>query len=188
MTGFHKRKLQRKKQAKEQLERDLKEERKRLKSEAKESYKKLVVSHRPIPELETLLKEEYEEDDVTVRVEELSTLDIAQKSHWIGENKVKYESSSEEEEVEEENEEIPGMALKPTKKKVATVKEAQKFDSERDVKKLLKKEATSKVKKSKVFQMKNKIEKQKQKKKSLQMKKERMRFRSGRNKSKHKKV
>lgn len=169
LTGFHKRKLQRKKEAREKLERDLKEERKRLKTEAKESYKKLVVSHRPIPELETLLKEEYEEDDATVRIEELSTNVIAKENNWIGANQAIHEEVEDEEE-----EEVPGMELSVKKKK--KTEEKTKFDSERDVKRLLKKEATAKVKKSKVFQMKNKMESRKQKKKSMQDKKQRMKL------------
>lgn len=51
LTGFRKRKLQRKKQATEVLEQQLKEERKRIRLEAKHAYKKLVVTNRDIPEL-----------------------------------------------------------------------------------------------------------------------------------------
>ncbi|XP_019870994.2 nucleolar protein 12 [Aethina tumida] len=179
LTGFHKRKLQRKKYAKEKLEKELKEERKRLKQEAKESYKKLVVSHRPIPEVENLLKEEYEDDDMTVSVVELSTNDIAKKNNWIGANQPKYESSDDEQEEEnedEDKEEIPGMELKSkSKQKLKVVKE--KFESQLQIKRTLKKQATKNVQKSKVFQMKNKLERQKQKKKSMQMKKQRMKIR-----------
>ncbi|XP_044272774.1 nucleolar protein 12 [Tribolium madens] len=163
LTGFHKRKLQRKKEAREKLERELKEERKRLKTEAKESYKKLVVSARPIPELETLLKEEYEDEDATVRIEELSTDVIAKESNWIGANQPICEN--------EEESEVPGMDLKQRDTKVT-----RKFDSERDVKRLLKKEATKKVQKSKVFQMKTKIEGQKQRKKARRENKQKMKL------------
>ncbi|RZC32906.1 nucleolar protein 12 [Asbolus verrucosus] len=177
LTGFHKRKLQRKKEAREKLELELKNERKRLKTEAKESYKKLVVSSRSIPELETLLQEQYEDDDVTVKIEELSTNNIALQSNWIGANQPKYEKSDCE---DEETEEIPGMELTERKKREKVAE--QKFNSERDVKRLLKKEATKKVKKSKVFQMKNKIEKQKQKKKSMQLKKQRIKLKEKKSK------
>lgn len=51
LTGFRKRKLQRKKKAQEDLEVQLKVERKRIRLEAKDALKKLVVSHRDIPEL-----------------------------------------------------------------------------------------------------------------------------------------
>lgn len=178
LTGFHKRKLQRKKEAKENFEKDLKAERKRIKSEAKESYKKLVVSHKPIPELEDLLSEKHENEDVTVKIVELSTNDIAKQSNWIGANQPKYEEEIEESDNEEQPvSEIPGMELKrkplPSKKE----KEVIKFNSEKDIKKALKKEATKNVKKSKVFQKKNQMESKKQRKKSMQMKKQRMKIR-----------
>lgn len=177
LSGFHKRKLQRKKEAKEKFEKDLKEERKRIKAEAQESYKKMVLSHKPIPELENLLSEEYEEDDANVKVVELSTDEIAKKFHWIGANKP---ISIENEEVTENSEfveECPGMELKAKKKIVAKNPENKvQFESEKDLKRALKKQATKTVKKSKVFQKKNKLEQQKQKKKSLQMKKQRMKI------------
>lgn len=132
------------------------------------------MSHRDIPELENLLSNEYEEDDVTVKVVELSANDIAKQNNWIGANQPKYESDGEEEDDEgtsEHAEEIPGMELtaKPIKaeKKVSN----KKFQSEKQVKKELKKQATKNVQKSKVFQKKNKLERQKQKKQSLKAKK-----------------
>ncbi|KAL1494004.1 hypothetical protein ABEB36_009679 [Hypothenemus hampei] len=172
LTGFRKRKLQRKKQAQEKLEKELKEERKRLKAEAKESYKKLVVSHRDIPELENLLSTEYEEDDVTVKVTELSTNEIAKQNNWIGANQPKYESDDDINESNDSNEqveEVPGMelTLKSNKIKKEPVK---KFESEKQLKKELKKQATKNIKKSKVFQKKNKIEQRKQKKQAIKTK------------------
>lgn len=178
LTGFHKRKLQRKKHAQETLEKELKEERKRLKADAKESYKKLVISHRPIPELEELLADEYEDDEVKVKVVELSAFD---GDNRIGPNKPIRDVSQDDEDdgdEEEEEEQAPGMELKRKPEKKASKAEAQEkvgeFKTERDVKKVLKKQATRNVKKSKVFQMKNKIESRKQKKKSMQLKKERI--------------
>lgn len=170
LTGFHKRKLQRKKYAREKFEKELKEERKRLKAEAKNSYKKLVVSQRTIPELETLLKEEYKDDLATVRIEELCTADIAKDSNWVGENKLTFVKP--EEESEEDEESVPGMEIKPKKKKIDQPK--PQFETERDLKKLLKKEATKKVKNSKVFKLKNKLEKRKQQKNSNRIKKQRI--------------
>lgn len=143
------------------MQQQLKEERKRLKAEAKESYKKLLVSSRPIPEVEELLKEEYEEDNVTVKVVELSANKPVEAS----------ESEEEEEQCEEESE-VPGMELKPKKK----TEEKKVFRSHKDVKKELKRQATKNVQKSKVFQKKNKVERQKQKKKSVQQKKLNERF------------
>ncbi|XP_066248136.1 nucleolar protein 12 [Euwallacea similis] len=174
LTGFRKRKLQRKKHAQEKLELELKEERKRLKAEAKESYKKLVVSHRDIPELQKYLPStEYEEDDVTVKLVELSASDIAKQNNWIGANEPKYEleEDSDGDAKEDEVDKIPGMELSPktTKVKKEILRE---FQTEKQIKKELKKQATRKVQKSKVFQRKNKLEQQKQKKKSFKTKKQ----------------
>lgn len=147
----------------------------------------MVLSHKPIPELENLLSEEYEEEDVNVKVVELSTDDLAKKCHWIGANKpitrVEEETNLEEEILDVE--ECPGMELKarkaPTKSKTENT---LMFESEKDIKKALKKQATKTVKKSKIFQMKNKLEQKKQKKKSLKMKKQRLKLRD--KKSHHK--
>lgn len=164
MSGFHKRKLQRKKKAQEELQQQLKEERKRLKTEAKESYKKLLVSSRPIPEVEELLKEEYEEDNVTVKVVEL----CANQPANINESR----DDEQEEEMQCEESEVPGMDLKPRSKS----EEKKVFRNDKDIKKALKKQATKNVQKSKVFQKKHKLERQKQKKKSLQQKKQNAKF------------
>lgn len=180
MTGFHKRKLQRKKEAKEKFEKELKEERKRIKNEAKESYKKMILSHKPIPELENLLSEEYEDENVNVKVVELSTDAIAKKCNWIGANTpIVNDEEEEASEVEiSDIEECPGMELEEKKISIKPSTKGSKleFRSEKDVKKALKKQATKTVKKSKVFQMKNKLEQQKQKKKSLKMKKQRLKL------------
>lgn len=171
LTGFHKRKLLRKKQAQELFEKELKEERKRLKANAKESYKKLIVSHRDIPEFENLLHEEYEDDDVTVKVVELNANNIAKKNNWIGINQPKYENNSSNSNSEEEDDknEIPGMELKAPKPKKKVVE--KKFNNEKEFKKQLKKQATKNIKKSKVFQRKNKLEQLKQLKHSQKQKK-----------------
>lgn len=190
LSGFHKRKLQRKKEAKDKFENDLKQERKRIKAEAKESYKKMVLSHKAIPELENLLSQEYEEEDANVKVVELSTDAIAKKYHWIGANKPitrdEKEPLSENENIEE-TEECPGMEFN-VKKKTPSNKTEQKsqFESEKDVKRALKKQAVKTVKKSKVFQMKNKLEQQKQKKKSFKLKRQRIKLREKKSYGPHK--
>ena len=56
--------------------------------QARESYKKLVVSHRPIPELEHIISQNYELENHSVNITELSTSDLAEKNNWIGFNKV----------------------------------------------------------------------------------------------------
>lgn len=177
LTGFHRRKLQRKKEAQEKFDKQLKEERKRIKREGIESYKKLVVSHRTIPELENLLSEQYEDDEVTVKITELSTNEIAKQNNWIGHNQPKYETDEDSKGDDEESEEelVPGMELNIKENKhlpKEKVESADKFKSHKDVKKVLRKEATKKVKKSKIFQRKNKVEQVKQRKKALLKRKE----------------
>ncbi|KAK9888349.1 hypothetical protein WA026_000604 [Henosepilachna vigintioctopunctata] len=191
LTGFHKRKMQRKKQAKEKFEKELKEEKKKIKSEARESYKKLVVSHRPIPELQHLLEEEYEDENSTVKIVELSTNEIAKQNNWIGANAPIYASDVDDDDdetvTEKPIESMPGMELNNKKTSLGNkiVTEKQKFNSEKDIKKKVKKIATKTVQKSKIFQMKNKIERQKQKKKSMRQRrlkdkmKEKSKFKNG---------
>ncbi|XP_069696865.1 nucleolar protein 12-like isoform X2 [Periplaneta americana] len=159
LTGFHKRKLQRKKKAQEEFEQQLKEERKRLQLEARESYKKLVVSHRPIPELENLASKKYELENHSVNITELSASDLAEKNLWIGTSKVIYEDESSEnnDQKDTQKDELTRLKLKTPK----------------DVKKILKKNAKKQVQKSKTFKLKNKLERQKNKKESLKKKKKR---------------
>ncbi|KAF6201233.1 hypothetical protein GE061_005680 [Apolygus lucorum] len=177
LTGFHKRKLQRKKKAKEELQELLKAEKKRIKLEAKEQYKKLVHSYKPIPELEEQFAKEYDVEDTTVSVLELDTDLLAETNFLIGRNRgqiedteIKEEEDEGESDPEEQNEEMPGMSLKdkkPEKKKTETKKEPPKvLKTKKEIKKDLKKQSTKTVKKSRVFQKLNEIHTLKQKKKS----------------------
>ncbi|XP_025829597.1 nucleolar protein 12 [Agrilus planipennis] len=175
LCGFRKRKLQRKQKAQEELKKQLKEEKKRLKAEAKECYKTLVKSYKPVPEVEHLLLQEYEEDEVNVKVLELSTSEIAKHNNWIGPNCIKYEDEENEQNNIETHsevlEEIPGMELQSKQNRATTKASKVAFSSEKDLKKTLKKQATKNIKNSKVFQKKGNIERMKQKKKALQQKK-----------------
>lgn len=94
------------------------------------------TSFAPI-ELEGQLKEEeYDTENVTVQIVELSTDEIAKSNNWIGANKPVYEgeqSSGNEEssaEDEEEEEEIPGFTVSSTKskKKITNKKEKSNND------------------------------------------------------------
>lgn len=157
------------------MEKQLKEERKRLKSEAKESYKKLVVSHRPIPEIENFLVEEQENDNVKVKIEEISFNRIAEENNWIGANRPSTynEQDGDNSECEEQKEEeLPGMELRQTSNKVAGQSKTSSVPvtSKKDVKRILKKQATKNMQKSKVFQQKSAIERSKQKKSALKQK------------------
>lgn len=147
----------------------------------------MVVSHKPIPELEHLFANEYEDDDVNIKVTELSTSEIAKHNNWIGENKPMYDNESSDEcIVEEDGDEnaqlVPGMDVERKASGKTEKKIKQTFKTEKDVKRILKKQATKNVQKSKPFQMKNKMERQKQKKKSFKEKKERIKFRKEKDK------
>ncbi|XP_054284532.1 nucleolar protein 12-like [Macrosteles quadrilineatus] len=178
LTGFRRRKLERKRKAQEQLKEWLKEEKKRIKKEAREEIKKLVLTNRPIPELEHLHEEEYDLPDHTVSVVELNPVDLESKNNWIGSNRVQYETDKEDEsekeddEKEKESSELLGMELK----------------SEKDVRKAIKHKATKQVQKSKAFQTKQRLEKKKQIKKSHKNKHQRVKTRMKKEKFKgHKK-
>ncbi|XP_063976917.1 nucleolar protein 12 [Diachasmimorpha longicaudata] len=168
LGGFHKRKLQRRQKAQEELKEKLKQERKRIKQEARERFKTLV-SQRDVPELEELLQQqEYEVDGKTVSILELNVNDLAQGSNWIGENKPKYEEACKAESTDGESEEeegIPGMELKPKKPK--TSKEDQETKpqlSKKSITKARQKETLKQTSKSKIFQLKERLDRQKNRK------------------------
>ncbi|CAH0397710.1 unnamed protein product [Chilo suppressalis] len=193
LCGFRKRKLERKKKAQEELQRMLKEEKKRIKLENKEAYKKLVVSSRPIPDIEQLLQEEYEDEDVNVKIVELSTDTLQKKDLVIGENKPKdatVKNNITDKNKKDNAQVIPGMASDTENgMDESDVEEnnEKEIKTKKEIKKILKKQATKKIQKSKVFQMKSKLDRVKNKKKS-QQKKSRMNTKSqpGKDKSKKK--
>ncbi|CAG9094673.1 unnamed protein product [Plutella xylostella] len=174
LCGFRKRKLERKKKAQEELQRMLKEEKKRIKQENKESYKKLVVSSRPIPDIEQLLQEEYEDEDVNVKIVELSTDTLQKKNLFIGQNKPKEEEKVVKKPKENKIPQIKGMGSddEDDQEEVESENEDDNNPSKtkKEIKGMLKKQATKKIQKSKVFQMKNKLERVKNKKKAHQKK------------------
>ncbi|XP_058118684.1 nucleolar protein 12 [Anopheles ziemanni] len=128
LSGFHKRKLHRKKIAISQMQRKLKEEKKRIRDEAKDNVKKLYHSFKPIPELmekedEEDQEEEYDTENVTVKVVELSTTELAKENNWIGANRGAKDSESEQEQEQSDDEAderqlgvVPGMELEGEKK------------------------------------------------------------------------
>uniref|UniRef100_T1DNZ9 Nucleolar protein 12 n=1 Tax=Anopheles aquasalis TaxID=42839 RepID=T1DNZ9_ANOAQ len=137
LGGFHKRKLHRRKIAQGVLQRRMKEEKKRIRAEAKENMRKLYQSQKPIPELADLVKdadedepqeEEYDTENVTVKVVELSTSALAKENNWIGENRGaalaqdetdKESGQSSEDDDEDDHKRIgvvPGMELEGEKK------------------------------------------------------------------------
>ncbi|XP_050420910.1 nucleolar protein 12 [Adelges cooleyi] len=160
LTGFHKRKLARQKKAKDDFEKKLKEEKKRIKTEAREAFKKLTNAHPIVPEPLDYVTEEYNLDNHTVQICELSTDEIAKSNNWIGSNQVVYDDDSDDDDKESEkgdNEDengVPGM----------------NFGSIKEIKKAIKKQAAETVQNSKIFKMKNKIERIKDRKKAKRKK------------------
>ncbi|XP_012284169.1 nucleolar protein 12 [Orussus abietinus] len=176
LCGFHKRKVQRQKKAQEELKQQLKEEKKRIKRDAKEHFKSLV-SNRDVPEVQELLsRKEYEMEGRTVSILEVNIGDLTQDNKWIGENKVSYESDHESKDEEETDdfEDVAGMELnrdRPSPVKPAVTKPPKKFNTEKDVKRVIKKTATKEIQKSKAFRLKQKLERTKNKKQSLKKQK-----------------
>ncbi|XP_014361626.2 nucleolar protein 12 [Papilio machaon] len=179
LCGFRKRKLERKKKAKEEMERMLKEEKKRIRQENKESYKKLVVSSRPIPDIEQLLQEEYEDEDVNVKIVELSADTLQKKDIVIGDNKPKQSVDKviNTKKKKELPQNVPGMGSDEESVDEASEADADVIDTnetklktKKEVKQMLKRQATKKIQKSKVFQMKSKLDRIQNKKKSQQKK------------------
>jgi len=146
--------------------------------QSREHYKKLV-SHRNIPELEELLsRQEYDMKDHTVSILELNIADLKEGVKWIGQNNVKEEKEEEEEEKQKndesdsnDNDEIIGMSLQEKQKLSIDQKSKinnQDIKSLKDVKREIKKIALNRIKKSKAFQQKQKLEQQKNRKQSKQ--------------------
>lgn len=177
LGGFRKRKLERKRKAQEQLQQQLKEERKKIKQEARERYKK-SLSHQVVPEIEELLsRQEIDLEGHTVSILELNVADLAEGSKWIGENKVAEEKeeednkSNDDDDDDNDNDEIVGMSLQ--EKRETQVQEKFKSDgrevkSRKELKQEVKKVALQRMKKSKAFQQKQRLEQQKNKKLSRQ--------------------
>lgn len=134
------------------------------------------MSHRNVPELEELLsRQEYDMKDHTVSILELNITDLKEGSKWIGENKAKEEEEdveserSNDDDDKDDDDEIVGMSLQE-KRELPLHKECkinnQEKKSLKDVRREIKKAALKRVKKSKAFQQKQKIEQHKNKKQS----------------------
>uniref|UniRef100_A0A336L3A4 Nucleolar protein 12 n=1 Tax=Culicoides sonorensis TaxID=179676 RepID=A0A336L3A4_CULSO len=165
LSGFSKRKAERKKVAKVALQRKIKNELKRIRHETKEGIKKNCKSFEPIkfPQLGDSDEDEdiIEDDTVTVSVKTLGVDDLAQKHNWIGSNKgfkVETESEASASEEENETEEIQGMGLtEPKKEKVKKETEVnvKKFESKKDIDREMKKKTFKALKKNKAFKAKS---------------------------------
>ncbi|XP_037037242.1 ribosomal RNA-processing protein 17 [Bradysia coprophila] len=188
LSGFRKRKQERRKKARDDLELQVKEERKRLKLEAREDLKnKFKLSFAPIPELaDELNEEEFETEDVKVKIVEISTSELAKSNNWIGENRPKYSDDEDDDGDEadgtaltEQIDGIPGMDLtvQPKSSKKPKAKESedtekhsvideQSFKSKKNLTGTVHNKAVKALKSSKAFQIKRKLDQLKDRKKS----------------------
>lgn len=153
----------------------------------------LKKSFEPIPELEEQAnEEEFETEEVSVKIVELSTTELAKSNNWIGQNRPKYsddeqDASSGNDEPMEPVEEIPGMGLvvkaigKQRKPKLADsecteskpniaadILKNKIIKSKRDLGKVVQKDALRTLKNSKAFQQKQKLDKLADRKKARQ--------------------
>lgn len=177
LTGFQKRKLERKARARKEVEDKLAKERKAIKSEVKSNFfSQFKKSFAPIPELEAE-EEEYEDDDVKVKIVELSTSELARENNWIGENRAKVQESSEEEEdssEDEPEEAVPGMSvLAPRARKQSKTKETseekgekKEFKSKKELTREVRDQTTKMIKQCKAFKMKNRLDMMKDRRKA----------------------
>lgn len=143
-------------------------------------------------ELEGELKEEeYDTENVTVQIVELSTDELAKSNNWIGPNKPIYsenghdaennnKSSDEDEAVEDEEDVVPGFTVTETKserkvkdkspvkhvKKIIKDKNLEELKTKRGVGQFLAKKTQNKLRQSKAFRTKEKLQRVKNKKKS----------------------
>lgn len=179
LTGFRKRKLERKARARKEVEDKLLKERKQIKAEVKENFfNQFKKSFAPLPDIEPEedKEEEYEDDEVKVKIVELSTTEMAMENNWIGANRGKVqETSSEEEESEEEQPEeaVPGMSVTATKAKkprITTTKTTDKalneIKTKKELTRVVRDQTTRMIKQSKAFKMKKTLDTMKSRKKA----------------------
>lgn len=179
LTGFRKRKLERKARARKEIEDKLLKERKQIKAEIKENFfNQFKKSFAPLPDAEPEedKEEEYEDDEVKVKIVELSTSDMALENNWIGANRGKVQESSEEEEESEEEqpeEAVPGMsvtAAKAPKSKIKTTKNTDKalkdIKTKKELTRVVRDQTTRMIKQSKAFKMKKTLDTMKSRRKA----------------------
>ena len=176
------------------MERNLKEERKRIRQEIKDGVKHMKKSFEPLKELtdaDRANEDEYEDDDVKVKIVELSTGDLAAQRNLLGENRAQesedsdVEKDSDDEDVTQSTNCIPGMDFdinakrkrksttaadcendennedgKPLKKKSKNILGDLDIKSKKELDHFKKTKTMKKLKKSKAFKMKERLDKQ----------------------------
>lgn len=186
MSGFHKRKQQRKKKAQQELERRVKNELKNIRTKTQDELRKKYQSFKPIhiPILDDANEDEQNEDveedeEVLVTVKTLGRDELAQRFNWIGDNRPPPESDPEPEPLSDEEQpenEVEGFSLKKVKKSVAkpvedeeaavTEEAAKKLQSKKEINREMKKKTLKALKKSKALKSKDRIQRHKNIKKS----------------------
>lgn len=183
LSGFRKRKNERRQKAKDEVARLYKEHLKSIKTQQKERMKSMKQSFQPLKELtEEDKTEKFEDDEVEVKIVELSANDFAVKGNMIGANtggeseeEEKNDQSDAESEIDENT--IPGMDLvkkkkrkpnKSTKNVKPTDKESgvKELKSKKDLDRIMKKKTFRALKESKVYKQKKKFEQVANRKKS----------------------
>jgi len=166
LTGFRKRKDERRKKWNEKVERDLKKEIKKIKEETKTKMEKSKgsKSNKICPEIAHLINTDQANttvqqiDNASVTVTTFDSLEEA-AAPWRKDTTEEVEESEEEEE-EEEVEEVPGMSLKPSKNETET--ETEKVVIGTKERKALNRAAIKKLQESKAFKTKEKLKAKKQ--------------------------
>ncbi|XP_057367067.1 nucleolar protein 12-like [Daphnia carinata] len=98
LTGFRKRKAERRKKFNENLKKEIKSERKRLQTELREDIKK-SASNRRIPEIEHLIEDVahvYELPEHTIKIEPILDSQIRNENIFLGKNEASLEASDPE--------------------------------------------------------------------------------------------
>merc|ERR1719362_2011250 len=165
LTGFRKRKDERRKQWKEKIDRQLKNEIKKIKNDTKSKLEKGGMSkknssHHIVPEVAHLINSDAAQTlvkDIGGASVSITTLDSLKKAATPWHDIVNADDSSEDEdeEAEDEEEEVPGMSLKK-KEEVVPFKVG---DKER---KAINRLAVSQLHKSKAFKAKEALKAKKQ--------------------------
>ncbi|XP_067645682.1 uncharacterized protein [Eurosta solidaginis] len=177
LTGFRKRKNERRARAKEQFERSIKEERKRIRNDVKKSMASMKKTFQPLsldPEIEEkFIENDYEDEEVQINVIELAT--GSTQTHDDNDN-----ASIINETVVDESyiNTIPGMEYntegivndeeekKCRRKQRGTPAEESlgKIGNKKILDKMKKRKSLKELKKSKIFKQKERVEGKKQQK------------------------
>jgi len=140
-----------------------------------------------MPELaDELNEEEFETEDVSVKIVEISTSELAKSNNWIGENRPRYSDDDDDnDEVDngpstiEKSDGIPGMDLTIPAKSANKYKIKEKaetedpsapelklYKSKKNLTKTIQKNSEKVLKNSKAFQIKRKLDQLKDRKKA----------------------